>query len=302
MINCRQQSPLILSIISMLLVQLVTPSNSSSNQLFKLISIGLFNSPTLAQSLPENIQYSPPDRGVPGATGSGGARFSPPDRGAPGATVGGGARAYEKPTILESEDNWTRTRGTATPPPATLQTAPKECISTTPTLLVPQDHLGLTTSSNPTLLWYLPNKDVEIMVFELRKAGEKEPIYAEQLQPSAGIIKMQLPKDKVKLEVGTEYNWSVSVPCIVERKRRKISVEAGIKRVAPTPELTQKLSQATTPQQKARVFAQQGYWYDALETLSSAFTANPNQSTYADILSLLEQVGLNEIAKKERQQ
>ncbi|MBE9226097.1 DUF928 domain-containing protein [Phormidium sp. LEGE 05292] len=283
MINCRQQNPLILSIISMLLVQLVTPSNSSSNHLFKRISIGLFNSPTLAQSLPGNIQYSPPDRGAPGATGS------------------GGARAYEKPTILESDDNWTRTRGTATPPPANLQTVPKECISTTPTLLVPQNHLGLTTSSNPTLLWYLPNKDVEIMVFELRKAGEKEPIYAEQLQPSAGIIQMQLPKDQVKLEVGTEYNWSVSVPCIVEGKRRKISVETGIKRVAATPELTQKLSQANTPQQKARIYAQQGYWYDALETLSSAFTANPNQSTYGDILSLLDQVGLNEIAKKERQ-
>lgn len=283
MINSRQQNPLILSIISMLLVILVTPSNSSHYHLFKRISIGLFNSPALAQSLPGDIQYTPPDRGAPGATGS------------------GGARAQEKPTILESEDNWTRTRGTAAPPPASIQTVPKQCIPTTPTLLVPQNHLGLTTSSNPTLLWYLQNKDVEIMVFELRKAGEKEPIYAEQLQPSAGIIQMKLPKDQVELEVGTQYTWSVSVPCISQGKRRKISVEAGIVRVAPPPELTQQLSQATTPQQKARVFAQQGYWYDALDTLSTAFTANPNQSTYGDILSLLEQVGLNEIAKKERQ-
>jgi len=293
MINYRQQNPLILSVISILLVQLVTPSNSSHNQ--------LFNSPALAQSLPAGIQYSPPDRGAPGSTGSGGARFSPPDRGAPGSTAGGGARAYEKPTILESDENWTRTRGSSTPPPATIETVPKECTSTTPTLLVPQDHLGLTTSSNPTLLWYLPSKDVEIMIFELRKAGEKEPIYAEQLQPSTGIIQMQLPKDKVKLEIGTEYNWSVSVPCVTEGKRHKISVEAGIKQVAPTPNLTEQLSKATTPQEKARVYAQKGYWYDALGTLSNAFTANPNQSTYADILSLLDQVGLNEIAKKEKE-
>ncbi|MGA9377199.1 MAG: DUF928 domain-containing protein [Phormidium sp.] len=284
MINYPQQNPWILSIISIILLQLITNSNSSNNQLFKRISIGLFNSPALAQSLPANIQYSPPDRGAPRSTGS------------------GGARAHEKPTILESEDNWTRTRGTPTPAPATIQTVPKECVTTVPTLLVPQNHLGLTTSSNPTFLWYLPSKDVEIMVFELRKAGEKEPIYAEQLQPSAGIIQMQLPKDKVELEIGTEYIWSVSVPCVSEGKRRKISVEAGIKRIAPTPELTGQLSQATTPQQKARVFAQKGYWYDALETLSSAFTANANQSTYSDILSLLDQVGLNEITKKERQQ
>ncbi|MFB2836946.1 DUF928 domain-containing protein [Floridanema evergladense] len=270
----RQQNPWILSVVSILLLQLVATSSSANNLLFKRLSIG-FNAPVLAQSLPANIQYSPPDRGAPGATGS------------------GGARAYEKPTILESDENFTRTRGSSTPAPETLQTVPKECASTTPTLLVPQNHIGLTTSSNPTLLWYLPSKDAEIMIFELRKAGEKEPIYAEQLQPSAGIIQMQLPKDKVKLEIGAEYNWAVSVSCVVEGKRRKISVEAGIKRVAPTPELTGQLSKANTPQQKARVFAQKGYWYDALETLSTAFTTNPNQSTYADILSLLDQVGLN---------
>lgn len=279
MINDRQQNPWILSIISILLLQLVT----TNNQLFKPISIGLFNLPALAQTLPGDIQYSPPDRGAPRSTSS------------------GGARAHEKPTILESEENWTRTRGTPTPAPTPIQTVPKECISTTPTLLVPQNHLGLTTSSNPTFLWYLPNKDVEIMVFELRKAEEKEPIYAEQLQPSAGIIQMQLSKDKAELEIGKKYIWSVSVSCVTGGKRRKISVEAGIMRVAPTPELTNQLSQATTPQQKARVFAQKGYWYDALETLSIAFTANPNQSTYSDILALLDQVGLNEITKKERQ-
>lgn len=283
MINYPQKNPWIFSVISILLLQVFTNSNSFNNQILKRLSIGLFNSPALAQSLPADIQYSPPNRGAPRSTGS------------------GGARAHEKPTILESEDNWTRTRGASPAAPSTIQSVPKECTSTTPTLLVPQNHLGLTTSSNPTLLWYLPNKDVEVMVFEIKKAGEKEAIYAEQLQPSAGIIQLKLPKDKVELKIGEEYIWSVAVPCISEGKRRKISVEAGIKRVAPTPELTSQLSQATTPQQKARVFAQQGYWYDALETLSSAFTANANQSTYADILSLLDQVGLNEITKKERQ-
>lgn len=284
MINDRQKNPWVLSIISILLLQFFSTSNSSNNQIFKRLSIVLFNSPALAQSLPADIQYSPPDRGAPRSTGS------------------GGARAHQKPTILESEDNWTRTRGSSTAAPTTIQTVPKECTSTVPTLLVPQNHLGLTTSSNPTFLWYLPNKNIEVMMFEIRKAGEKEPIYAEQLQPSEGIIQLKLPKDKVTLEVDSEYIWSVAVPCISEGKRRKLSVEAGIKRVAPTEELKIQLSQATTPQQKARVFAQKGYWYDALETLSNAYTANANQSTYADILSLLDQVGLNEITKKERQQ
>ncbi|OKH40775.1 hypothetical protein NIES2119_00200 [[Phormidium ambiguum] IAM M-71] len=307
MINYRQTNPWILSIISILLLQFFSTSNSSNNQIFKRLSIVLFNSPALAQSLPADIQYSPPDRGAPRSTGSGGARlhdnqYSPPNRGVPSSTVGGGARAHEKPTILESEDNWTRTRGSSTAAPTTIPTVPKECTSTVPTLLVPQNHLGLTTSSNPTFLWYLPNKNIEVMMFEIRKAGEKEPIYAEQLQPSEGIIQLKLPKEKVTLDVGNEYIWSVSVPCISEGKRRKISVEAGIKVVAPTEELKIQLSQANTPQQKARVFAQKGYWYDALETLSNAYTANANQSTYADILSLLDQVGLSEITKKERQQ
>jgi hypothetical protein len=284
MINYRQQKPLIFSAASILLFQLITTSNSPNNPLFTHISIGLFNSPALAQSLPADIQYTPPNRGAPGSTGS------------------GGARAHEKPTILESEDNWTRTRGTPSVAPTTIQTVPKECVSTVPTLLVPQNHLGLTTSSNPTFFWYLPNKDIKMMVFELRKAGEKEPIYAEQLQPSAGIIQMQLPKDKAQLETGKEYNWSVSVSCTAEGKKRKISVEAGIQRVDPKPELTTQLAKAITPQQKSRVYAQQGFWYNALETLSNAFTTNPNESTYADILSLLDQVGLNEITKKEREQ
>ena len=320
MINFPQQASVISGAVTIILLQLIAWGNIPESYILKGLSIALgLNSPALADPIRGGADnYTPPNRGAPGATDAGGGRareqptilggeinYTPPDRGAPGATEAGGGRAHEKPTIFETEENWTRGdsthRGTAVP----LESLPRECSQSVPVILVPQNHVGQTTSGYPTFFWHLSDRNLRTMVFSLKKAGETKAIFTQEVEvDKPGIVQMKMPKEQQELVVGQDYLWSVSFACKLDgQKMKKIVVEAGIRRVAPTAELTRQLNGATSPQQKARVYAQQGYWYNALEVLAAASTADPNnKAVYEDILSLLDQVGLDRVTAKERQQ
>lgn len=303
MINFPQQASVISGAVTIILLQLIAWGNIPESYILKGLSIALgLNSPALADPI----------------RGGAGINYKPPDRGAPEATEAGGGRAHEKPTIFETEENWTRGdsthRGTEvlgdsdstrrrTPVP--LESLPRECSQSVPVILVPQNHVGQTTSGYPTFFWHVSDPNLRTMVFSLKKAGETQAIFTQQLEvDKPGIVQMKMPKEQQELVVGQDYLWSISFACKLDgQKMKKIVVEAGIRRVAPTAELTRQLNGATSPQQKARVYAQQGYWYNALEVLAAASTADPNnKAVYEDILSLLDQVGLDRVTAKERQQ
>jgi hypothetical protein len=74
--------------------------------------------------------------------------------------------------------------------------------------------------------------------------------------------------------------------------------QSFIERVALSPELNKQLESAKSEPDRARVFAQTGMWYDALATLSKFSRAQP--SAHAELLLLLDQVGLTEITARER--
>lgn len=280
--------------VSVLLSQLVSWSNTPLTQTFKGLSIELgFNYSVLAQ--------------LPARDGTG-INYSPPNRGAPSSTASGGARNHEGPTNFESnDDSVIRTRGSEnTPPappasPAQIQPLTRECSQILPVFLVPQDHAGQTTSGRPKFFWYM--SDTSPVEFALKKVGADEPLFKEQLQiPKAGIIETEIPKGQPELTVGQDYLWSVSVVCNTDRGSKTVTVQAGIRRVAPTRELTRRLRTAQSERDRARVYAQQGFWYDALETISKASDARPqDRSISEDFYSLLNQVGLNEVVAKARQ-
>lgn len=191
-------------------------------------------------------------------------------------------------------------------PQRTSGTGARGCNDGTPVglnLLVPNDHVGLTSSGHPTFLWYLSQPPEAALEFSLVKPGEAQPLFVTQIQPeSAGMVAMTLPEDLPALEPGEKYRWSVSVICNAQRRSGDVFAQAWIERVELPAAMAEQLKAATSEAQKAGIYAQAGYWFDALNAMYNTYTTQPENTSVKDaMLSLLEQGGLMSVVEKERE-
>ena len=190
--------------------------------------------------------------------------YTPPKLGKPARTVGGGSR------------------GTSDKVPALY-------------VLVPE-HVGQTASAQPSLFWYIdrvPNADWKLE-FSLIDEDSVKPLVEVTLpQPKApGVYRIRLSDYDVKLKPGIEYEWSVSVVLDANERSKDVMAAGWIDRVEPSG-LQARLSSVGSDG-AARVYAEEGLWYDALASLSDQIDGNPGeprlQQARAD---LLRQVGLD---------
>lgn len=187
------------------------------------------------------------------------------------------------------------------------------------TLLIPsKDYVGQTTSGHPTFFWHLSQSSSVPLKFTLVEQGVAEPLFEKQIDsPKAGIVQLELPKDRPELAIGRTYGWSVTLVCNARRPSANPYFYSWIERVPTTPALEQQLaeiavtSNSQTPtassetnssdRQRASIYAEAGLWYDALASLSHAQAANSQEpSSQNDFLSLLDQVGLTAVVEQER--
>ena len=136
------------------------------------------------------------------------------------------------------------------------------------TLLAPAEETALTSLGHPTFYWHI-SEQVELpMVFTLVESGGDKAILEKTIsQPQPGVIGFTLPDNIEELEVGKEYQWSVSLVCNYQRPSANIVGRAWIRRVNFSPELKQALATITSPQERGQALAQAGIWYDALAYL-----------------------------------
>jgi len=155
--------------------------------------------------------------------------------------------------------------------------------------LVP-DHTGQTISDQPSLFWYLDAaapKDATL-VFTLIDEVHIDPLVEAELpRPAeAGIQRIDLAGHGVRLEPGTEYEWSVALIPDPERRSHDVVTTGWIDRVEPP------IGLGTGPP-SARRYASYGLWYDALAAASDRLAAAPSDpAARADRDSLLREVGL----------
>ncbi|MEQ9001705.1 MAG: DUF928 domain-containing protein [Coleofasciculus sp. B1-GNL1-01] len=182
------------------------------------------------------------------------------------------------------------------------------------TLLIPsEEYAGQTKSGHPTFFWYLsqPVPEGVPMRFALVEPGVPEPLFEKQIDsPQAGMIQLQLPKDRPELQTGRTYKWSVTLVCNTKHPSANPVFISWIERVSTPAALEpQRLSTPPTknnvPTQvwrdRAWSYAEAGLWYDALAAMSKVETANSNELvTNDDFLALLEQVGLTQVTQQER--
>jgi hypothetical protein len=191
--------------------------------------------------------------------------YKPPLLGAPGGRVGGGTRGPARDLFVLSA-------------------------------LAP-NHTGLTAVDQPTLYWFISNVTqypVEVSVVD--DQGSDPLLETRVPSPSqSGVQRIRLADFGVRLKPGVAYRWFVAVVPDPARRSKDILAGGTIQRVDPSEELKKKLAQAG----KADVpflFAEAGFWYDALGALSEQIEAAPQDSALRkQRAAMLVQVGLPEI-------
>ena len=252
----------------------------------------------------------PPGTGRPGRTIDGASNAQDPTLpggGRPGRTVGGGSNAFPAPDEVAPGNRTgeaSRSRGVCprvTTPltalmPVTQGTSGGQNASTTPTTT--ESVYGLTVVERPTFWFYVPYPLTSSRPVEFVLQDENgNDVYQTQFTESGtvpGVVGLQLPPTVDPLEVGKRYRWFFLIYCNPEEPT---FVEGWVERVELNPTLKNQLDQATTPQQKATVYAEAGVWFEAVTTLAELRRQKPNdQALNAQWLELLQSVDLEAIA------
>jgi hypothetical protein len=167
-------------------------------------------------------------------------------------------------------------------------------------VLAPDD-VGTTTQEQPSLFWYQSkpaNAKFELTLLQEKKVKPLVQVKVDQAA-KAGIQRLKLSDHGVKLTPGVEYQWVVALVTDAENRSTDLVVSGAIKRIEPTADLKAKTSQAS-PTTAAGIYAEAGFWYDALAAISDQIEAQPdNKALRQARADLLRQVGLNAAAQAE---
>lgn len=197
--------------------------------------------------------------------------YKPPLRGAPASRVGGGSRGADSGA------------------------APQIAV------LAP-DHTGYTTQEQPNLYWYLSKPVATRLEITVINDQSIQPLLEKKLEipTQAGIQRLSLKELGVRLDSGIEYRWFVGLVTDPQQRSNDIIASGTIQRNEATPALREKLAKADK-QAVPFVYAEEGYWYDAIASISELIAANPKDASLRQQrAALLEQAGLDEPARLDK--
>jgi hypothetical protein len=172
------------------------------------------------------------------------------------------------------------------------------------TALVPSKNgrvSGQTTSEHPTFWFYLPNKltaqtPIEFVVYD---AADNYVYRTRFTAPKtrSGLINLPIPTTTQSLEVGKTYSWALSVYCDPAKPSTSVFVEGTIQRVSLDAALQNRL-QGATPMEQVNLYAANGIWFEALNTLANLYRTHSDQRSVATAwASLLQQAKLESVSQ-----
>jgi hypothetical protein len=157
-----------------------------------------------------------------------------------------------------------------------------------------------TTLEKPPLYVYLaaPNKKLKFWLYEGAKFVWEEPnIVAVK---DSGITEIPYPDKYKGLEVGKTYTWKVEIVCELDTIPSGKKVGSRVTRVPAPSMLQRQLKTTTSARQRAEIYARSGFWSETLMSIAEAQQDSTDTAAEQDLLALLEQVDLKEIAQRER--
>jgi hypothetical protein len=161
---------------------------------------------------------------------------------------------------------------------------------------------ALTVSGYPTIFVSLPQTSAKEAEFFLKEGDKDEMLYETTvtLPSNSGIVSVSLPDNGTlpALEVGKTYHWYFLMICNPQDRAGDLAVDGQIQRVEPSPNLVAELKNAP-PRDRAALYAEAGFWYDAINSIAQLRRSSPNdRAIAADWAELLKSVGLDTISQK----
>lgn len=165
---------------------------------------------------------------------------------------------------------------------------------------------GITSAEYPTFWFYVPDSGPSLRSVEfVLQDDQNNDVYRTfvKLPQKQGIVSLSLPSTSTPLKINQNYHWFFKTEMAVSCQQQepvivKDAVEGWVQRVQPDLNLTSQLKTATQRQQMA-LYAQNGFWYDALKTLAQLRLQKPEDAALkANWQELLQSVGLSEIASQ----
>ncbi len=149
------------------------------------------------------------------------------------------------------------------------------------TALVPNTNIGLTISERPTFWFYIPYQPTDTNPVEFLLINDKNnPVYKTlfKLTSTPGIISVNLPQNIPALEIGKKYNWVLSYMCDPANPMKDTFVKGYVERVSINSNLKNDLEKASRPRERILLFAENGFWYDALTMLAKERHQKPKDA------------------------
>ena len=165
---------------------------------------------------------------------------------------------------------------------------------------------GLTTEEYPTFWFFVPYKKSTINSIEFVLKDESSKLSPTlyrtivTIPETPGIISIPLSATTPSLQVDKMYHWffKMKIICNPQQPAQREYAEGWVQRVNLNPKLVDSPAQET-PQQRVRLYAENGIWYDALTTLAELRLAKPQDPTLAvEWMNLLKSVDLENLAKQ----
>jgi hypothetical protein len=157
------------------------------------------------------------------------------------------------------------------------------------------EHTGLTLQAQPTLYWYAhPPVATRFKIGRIDK-DKIDPLLEVEAgsEKVAGIQQLDLGDHNLSLKPQVAYQWSVTQVINEGSQSTGVIASGVIERMEPGEGLTSRIEKSHG-MNLVGVYASEGIWYDALETISSMIAESPEDQGLLTIrASLLDQVGLH---------
>lgn len=158
---------------------------------------------------------------------------------------------------------------------------------------------GLTSRDKPTVYWYSSKALSAPLEFTLSDEQAIKPLV--ELKVSAAQPGIHAQRLDYVLKPDVEYQWTIAAVADPSQRAGDTISGGSIKRSQPSPALAAKLKAADKAQWPF-LYAEEGFWYDALAVLSEQIDAHPaDRRLREQRAALLEQVGLKTAADQDRQ-
>jgi len=159
--------------------------------------------------------------------------------------------------------------------------------------LAPEDG-GRTATERPTFYWYLPssNNFPYKVIFELRDPTDNNGTVifkAEGIATNAGLYKLTLPQNSPALKPERVYLWQLRLRGSTASSNLQSIGSIVLTKV--DEDMQKAIAKASTNNQKAQVFSDNGYWFDALNIYTSQIDSGSKDQTAAQMrASMIKEV------------